>query len=83
MKPPFGQALVAAFRQVLLVFLQTVQNTAVARLHCRAEPFHVFDAGKLIPFGFSPAYQPLPDDLLASRIQLFHALEDATSASFC
>lgn len=60
------------------MFLQTLQNPAITRLHCRTEPLHIFDAGKLISLGFPPAYQPLPDDLLTWRIQPLEALYRAT-----
>ncbi len=82
MKAAFGQALVATFGEILFVFLQTLQNSAITRLYCKTEPFHVFDTGKLISFSFLPPYHPLPDDLLTSSTQLFHALYDATSAGF-
>ena len=62
------------------MFLQTLQDTAIAGLHCRTEPFHIFRAGKLISFSLLPMYQPLPNDLLAGRIQLLHTLYYATSA---
>jgi hypothetical protein len=64
MKAPFGQALVATFRKILFVFLQTLQNAAITRLHCRTYLLHIFDADKLISFNFPPAYQPLLNDLL-------------------
>lgn len=82
MKAAFGQALVATFREVLFVFLQTLQNAAITRLHCRTDPRHIFNAGKPISFRFPPAYQPLPDDLLTWRIQPLETLYHATPPVF-
>lgn len=64
------------------MLLQTLQETAVAWLHGWTDPLHIFDAGKPIPLGFRPTYQPLPYDLLAGRVQSFHALPDTMSAVF-
>ncbi len=82
MKAAFGQALVATFREVLFVFLQTLENASITRLHCRTEPLHIFDASKLISFSFPPTYQPLPDDLLTGRIQSLETLHRATPPVF-
>jgi hypothetical protein len=82
LKAAFGQALVATFREVLFVFLQALENEAVARLHCQTEPLHIFDAGKLISLSFLPAYQPLPDDRLTWCIQPLEALYRATPPIF-
>lgn len=78
----FGQALVATFREVLFVFLQTLENAAIAWLHCQTDPLHIFDARKLISFSFPPANQPLFDDLLTWRIQSLEALQHTTTAVF-
>ena len=64
------------------MFLQTLQNAAITRLHGLTDSFHIFDAGKLIPFSFPPAHQPLPYDLLTGRIQSFDALHHTTSPVF-
>ena len=82
MKAPFGQALVATFREVLFVFLQTLQNATITRLHCQTNPSHIFDAGKFIFFSFPPACQPLPNDLLTWRIQSLEALCRTTPTVF-
>ncbi len=82
LKVAFGQALVATFREVLFVFLQTLQNAPVTRLHGQTVPLHIFDAGKLISLSFPPAYQPLPDDRLTWRIQPLEALYRATPPIF-
>ncbi len=82
MKAAFGQALVATFREILFVFLQTLENAAIARLHCQADSLHIFDASKPISFSFPPAYQSLPDDLLTGRIQTFEPLYHATAPVF-
>lgn len=82
MKAAFGQALEATFREVLFVFLQTLQNTTITRLHRQTDPPHIFDAGKFIFFSFPPAYQPLPDDLLTWRIQSLEALCHTTPTVF-
>ncbi len=64
------------------MFLQTLQDAAVTRLHCRTDPLHIFNTGKFISFRFPPAYQPLPDDLLTWRIQSLETLQHATPPVF-
>ena len=64
------------------MFLQTLQNAAITRPHCRTDPLHIFDAGKLIAFGFPPTYQPLSDDLLTGCIQSLQTLYHATAPIF-
>jgi hypothetical protein len=75
----FGQALVASFGEVLFVFLQTLQDTAITRLHGQTDSLHIFDTGKSIPFSFPPMHQPLPYDLLTGRVQSLDALHHTTS----
>ena len=64
------------------MFLQTLQDAAITRLHGQTDPLHIFNAGKLISFRFPPAYQPLPDDLLTRHIQSLETLQHATSPVF-
>lgn len=82
MKTAFGQTLVATFRESLFACLQTSQNAAISRRHCRTVPLYIFNAGKLIAFSLSPANQPLPGDLLTGRIQSLEALYHATPPIF-
>lgn len=64
------------------MFLQTLQDAAITRLHRQTDPFHIFNASTPISFRFPPAYQPLPDDLLAWRIQSLETLHHATPPVF-
>lgn len=64
------------------MFLQTLQNAAITRLHCQTESLHIFDAGKLVSLSFPPAYQPLSDDLLTGCIQSLETLYRATPPIF-
>ena len=80
METAFGQALVASFGEVLFVFLQTLQDTPITRLHGQTDSLHIFDTGKPIPFSFPPMDQLLPYDLLTRRVQSFHALHHTTSS---